>query len=136
MTTTDAEIEMLKRDVSCATLLERLPPPWTLDKRESTRQALKYRRGAGEILIVNHDQRGWWDPQSDARGDVCSLVQHLDRSLHFGHVRQVLRRFAGVAPSFPGGSPFQQGCRSAWAPAVRWDASGPDCGKVRPGGTT
>ena len=101
MTATDAEIETLKRDVSCATLLERLPPPWTLDKRESTRQALKYRRGNGEILIVNHDQRGWWDPHGDARGDVCTLVQHLDRSLHFGHVRQVLRRFAGVAPSFP-----------------------------------
>ena len=96
MTATDAEIETLKRDVSCATLLERLPPPWTLDKRESTRHALKYRRNAGEILIVNHDQRGWWDPHSDARGDVCSLVKHLDRSLHFGHVRQVLRRFEVV----------------------------------------
>ena len=119
MTATDAEIETLKRDVSCATLLERLPPPWTLDKRESTRHALKYRRGAGEILIVNHDQRGWWDPHSDARGDVCSLVQHLDRSLHFGHVRQVLRRFAGVAPSFPEALRSSKAAAGV-APAVRW----------------
>ena len=117
--TIDAEIEALKREVSCATLLERLPPPWTLDKRESTRQALKYRRGAGEILIVNHDQRGWWDPQSDARGDVCSLVQHLDRSLHFGHVRQVLRRFAGVAPSFPEAL-RSSNAAAGMAPAARW----------------
>ena len=121
MTATDAEIETLKRDVSCATLLERLPPPWTLDKRESTRQALKYRRGAGEILIVNHDQRGWWDPHSDARGDVCSLVQHLDRSLHFGHVRQVLRRFAGVAPSFPEALRSSRAVAGV-APALRWGA--------------
>ena len=121
MTITDAEIETLKQDVSCATLLEHLPPPWTLDKRESTRQALKYRRGAGEILIVNHDQRGWWDPHSDARGDVCSLIQHLDRSLHFGHVRQVLRRFAGVAPSFPGALRTSKAAVGV-APAVRWAA--------------
>lgn len=101
MTTTDAEIETLKREVSCATMLEHLPPPLTLHKGESTRHALKYRRGAGEILIVNHDQRGWWDPMSDARGDARCIMQRLDRSLYFGQVRQALRRFAGVAPSFP-----------------------------------
>ena len=32
------------------------------DRAESSRASLKYRRGEGEIVIVNHDGRGWWDP--------------------------------------------------------------------------
>lgn len=97
----DSELEQFRTGVNCAALLERLPPPWRLDSRESTRRALKYRRGEGEVLIVNHDGRGWWDPQSTARGDIFTLVQFLDPSLNFGQVRQVLRRFVGVVPTFP-----------------------------------
>jgi len=26
-------------------------------------------------VIVNHDGRGWWDPASEAKGDIFSLVQ-------------------------------------------------------------
>ena len=74
---------------------------WRLDRKGARARALKYRRGEGEILIVNHDGRGWWDPQGAAKGDVFDLVQHLDPSLNFGQVRQVLRRFVGVAPTFP-----------------------------------
>lgn len=101
MAALDRELETLKREVSCAALLEQLAPTWKLDGRESTRSSLKYRRGEGEVLIVNHNQRGWWDPLSSAKGDVCSLVQHLDRSLNLGQVRQLLRRFIGVSPTFP-----------------------------------
>jgi hypothetical protein len=97
----DAELDLFRTTVNCATLLERLAPPWRLDRRESTRQALKYRRGKGEILIVNHDGRGWWDPLSAAKGDIFDLVQFLDPSLNFGQVRQVLRPFVGLAPAFP-----------------------------------
>ena len=97
----DEEVERLRVGVNCATLQEKLAPGWTLDQRESTRRALKYRRCGGEILIVNHDGRGWWDPLSDAKGDVFNLAQHLDRSLNFGQGRQVLRRFVGIAPSYP-----------------------------------
>jgi hypothetical protein len=97
----NAEIERLKAGVSCAVLLERLPPVWRLDRAESTRHSLKYRRGDGEILIVNHDGRGWWDPLSDRKGDIFTLVRHLDPSLTFGEARRVLRDFAGVAPAFP-----------------------------------
>ena len=68
MSEQDAEIEWLKASVSCAALLERLPPVWRLDRAESTRRSLKYRRGEGEIVIVNHDGRGWWDPLSDGQG--------------------------------------------------------------------
>ena len=32
---------------------------------------------------------------------MFDLVQHLDPGLNFGQVRQVLRRFVGVPPSFP-----------------------------------
>ena len=69
----DAELELFRLGVSCAALLERLPPPWRLDRTGSTRRVLKYRRGRGEVLIVNHDGRGWWDPHSAAKGEVLRL---------------------------------------------------------------
>jgi hypothetical protein len=97
----DAELELFRREVSCAALLKRWPAGWRLDRRESTRRALKYRRGEGEILIINHDGHGWWDPQSAAKGDVFDLAQHLDPSLNLGQVRKELRRLVGVAPAFP-----------------------------------
>src|SRR6516162_1801473 len=97
----DAELEQFRRGVNCAALLEGWSPSWRLDRRESTRRALKYRREEGEVLIVNHDGRGWWDPQSTAKGDIFDLVQYLDPNLNFGQVRRELRRFVGVAPTFP-----------------------------------
>jgi hypothetical protein len=54
----DAELEQFRRGVNCAALLEGWSPSWRLDRRESTRRALKYRREEGEVLIVNHDGRG------------------------------------------------------------------------------
>jgi hypothetical protein len=97
----DEEKEYLRENVSCAVVLERMPPVWQLDIKESTRDSLKYRRGEGEIVIVNHGGRGWWDPKSTAKGDVFSLVQYLDPGLNFGAVRRVLRPLAGLAPEFP-----------------------------------
>ena len=101
MTQYDPEIEELREKVHCAVVLERTPPPWKLDRKESTKLSLKYRRGKGEILIVSHAGRGWWDPMSDAKGDVFRLVQRLEPGLSFGHVRKRLRAFAGLSPSFP-----------------------------------
>ena len=97
----DAELNHMRASVSCAVLLERLPPPWRLDKRQSTRRCLKYRRAEGEILLVTHEGRGWWDPCSAAKGDVFRLVQFLEPSLSFGEVRKVLRPFIGLNPSYP-----------------------------------
>ena len=77
-TMSDPEIEELRDKVHCAVVLERTPPPWKLDRKESTKLSLKYRRGKGEILIVSHGGRGWWDPTSDAKGDVFGLVQRLE----------------------------------------------------------
>ena len=118
----DSEIETLKRDVSCAALLERQTPAWKLDYRQSTKRALKYRRNEGEVLIVNHDERGWWDPQSSAKGDVFLLVQHLEPGLNFGQVRQLLRRFIGVAPSFPAALRTSMSVGADRPLSERWDA--------------
>ena len=93
------EIARLKAAVHCATVLERATPPWRLDRRTSTPSALKYRRGEGEVIIVNHGGRGWWDPTHPAaKGDVFDLVQHLEPGLSFGAVRQRLRALAGITP--------------------------------------
>jgi len=97
----DEEIAWLKAHVNCAALLERLPPVWRLDRAESTRRSLKYRRGEGEIVIVNHDGRGWWDPLSDRKGDIFTLVRHLEPGLTFPEARRVLHDFVGIAPAFP-----------------------------------
>jgi hypothetical protein len=101
MTGYDPELERLRASVHCGALLERSAPPWRLDRVESTVRSLKYRRSEGEILIVNHGGRGWWDPQSEAKGDVFDLVQHLDPRLNFGQVRQVLRAYMNIPPTYP-----------------------------------
>ena len=49
----DPEIEDLRDKVHCAVVLERMPPSWKLDRKQSTKLSLKYRRGKGEILIVS-----------------------------------------------------------------------------------
>jgi hypothetical protein len=103
--------------------------PWRLDKRESTRRAMKYRRAEGEILIVTHEGRGWWDPQSSAQGDIFDLVQYLDPSLNFGRVRQVLRRFVGMAPRYEPTDRTRKGKKADRPVADRFN----DRPKVRPG---
>lgn len=97
----DAELEQIRAAVSCAVLLERQLLPWQLDKKQSTRRCLKYRRAESEILLVTHEGRGWWDPGSTARGDVFSLVQYLNPGLNFGEVRKLLRPFIGLSPTYP-----------------------------------
>ena len=128
----DAELDLFRTTINCATLLERLAPGWRLDRRESTRRALKYRRAKGEILIVNHDGRGWWDPLSAAKGDIFDLVQFLDPSLTFGQVRQVLRPFVGVAPTFPEASRPTKRTAPDRPLAERWQLRS----RLRPGSPT
>jgi len=94
------EVEELRAGVNCAMVLEKATPPWLLDPKESSERCLKYRRRAGEIVIVTHGGAGWWDPNSDAKGDVFRLVQHLEPSLNFGEVRKLLRPLAGIRPEF------------------------------------
>jgi hypothetical protein len=125
MSEQDKEIEQLKAGLSCAVLLERLPPVWQLDRAESTRRSLKYRRGAGEILIVNHDGHGWWDPLSDHKGDIFSLVRHLDPGLSFGGACRLLRDFIGIAPAFPEAVRTRRTRGSHRPVAERWERCRP-----------
>ena len=125
----DAELDQFRQGVSCAVLLERATPPWQLDHKGSTRRALKYRRHEGEVVIVNHDGRGWWDPQGSAKGDVFDLVQFLDPSLNFGQVRKVLRPFVGISPTYPEVLPKHETSQGERPLPERW-ASRP---RLRPG---
>ena len=74
------EIEALREQVRCETVLE--ISGFALDHRESTRRAIKYRKGA-EIVIVTHAGRGWFDPLGDEKGDVFALVVRLERLSFF-----------------------------------------------------
>ena len=122
MSRQEEEVERLKASVSCAALLEHLTPTWRLDRAESTRRSLKYRRGAGEIVIVTHGGRGWWDPLSEAKGDIFTLVRHFDPGLSFAEAQRVLRGFVGLAPVFP--EALRTGRTRAGLPtpvALRWE---------------
>ena len=111
------EVEELRAGVNCATVLEKATPPWLLDRKESSERCLKYRRAAGEIVIVTHGGVGWWDPNSDAKGDVldssstssraaisarserCAALGRGSTRFHAGRARARQAR-----PSNPGGS--------------------------------
>lgn len=95
-TLTDADRDAIKSGVSCALLLEQ--HGYALDKRESTRACLKYRRAAGEIIIVNHEGRGWWDTGSQEKGDVFALARRLLPDTGFRQVCVALGGLVGVQP--------------------------------------
>lgn len=92
------DIETMRERVSCAAVLER--GGWKIDTRESTRRAVKYRRGDGEIVIVIHEGKGWFDPLSEAKGDVFSLVIHLD-GVGFAKALDQVGGLVGFVPSEP-----------------------------------
>ena len=115
MSEQDKDIEWLKASVSCAVLLERLPPVWRLDRGESSRASLKYRRAPNEILIVNHDGRGWWDPLSDAKGDIFVSIRRVAR-------RSLLRRRAQL---------FSERASSTAATRAGAERNGPRFERVR-----
>lgn len=91
------DIEELKERVPCAAVLEKAG--FAIDLKESTRKAVKYRRG-DEIIIVIHGGKGWFDPLSDVKGDVFSLVEHLDE-IGFAEVLQRVSELVGFVPSEP-----------------------------------
>ncbi|MGO4339373.1 DUF3991 domain-containing protein [Labrys sp. KB_33_2] len=90
--------ELLKAKVLCSVLLE--TRGWKIDLRESTSKAAKYRRSEGEIIIVIHQGRGWFDPLSDAKGDVFSLARHLGAA-DFAAAIQCVSELVGFVPRAP-----------------------------------
>jgi hypothetical protein len=91
------EIEELRDRVSCAAALEKAG--FAIDLKESTRRAVKYRRD-DDIIIVIHDGRGWFDPLSEAKGDVFSLVEHLD-NVGFSEGLERVAELTSFVPSEP-----------------------------------
>ncbi|MUZ66344.1 DUF3991 and toprim domain-containing protein [Agrobacterium vitis] len=68
------DIEELRARVGCAAVLEH--EGFAIDRKETTRRAVKFRRD-DDIVIVIHDDRGWFDARSDAKGDVFALASYL-----------------------------------------------------------
>ncbi|CAN7701983.1 DUF3991 and toprim domain-containing protein (plasmid) [Aminobacter sp. NyZ550] len=91
------DLEELRGKVPCSAVLEEVG--FALDLKESTRKAMKYRRGA-EIMIVIHDGKGWFDPLGDDKGDVFSLVEHL-RGVRFVEAMHEVASLIGFVPSHP-----------------------------------
>lgn len=92
-----ADIEALKVRVPCAVVLDQAG--FAIDIKESTRRAVKYRRG-DDIVIVIHGGKGWFDPLSDAKGDVFSLVDHL-QAVSFTQALQCVAELACFVPREP-----------------------------------
>lgn len=92
-----ADLEELRGKVACGAVLE--TAGFAVDVKESTRRAVKYRRG-DDIIIVIHNGQGWFDPLSDAKGDVFRLVEHLD-DLPFAAALYVVADLVGFVPAAP-----------------------------------
>jgi hypothetical protein len=92
------DLEDLRDKVSCSAVLE--TDGWKMDRKESSKGAVKYRRGVGEIVIVTHHGKGWFDPMSDAKGDVFSLSEHLG-SFGFVEALEQVSELVGFVPLQP-----------------------------------
>ena len=111
------ELEELRERVSCAVMLEQAD--FAVDVRESTRKAVKYRRGA-EIIIVIHEGRGWFDPLSDAKGDVFRLAEHLD-GVSFVTALDRVASLVGFISKEPVWSSPPRGSAPTGSMPQRWD---------------
>ncbi|ANK77627.1 hypothetical protein FA04_34070 (plasmid) [Ensifer adhaerens] len=89
------DIERLRETVRCEVALE--TSGFALDPKESTKRAMKYRRGS-EIIIVTHSGKGWFDPLGEEKGDVFGLVVHLERCAFLEACARVAA-LAGMEPS-------------------------------------
>ena len=91
------DVEYLKERVPCAAVLEKAG--FAIDVKESTHRAVKHRRGE-DIIIVIHDGKGWFDPLSDAKGDVFSLIRRL-HDVAFAEALERAAELVGFVPTEP-----------------------------------
>ncbi|CCM80117.1 MULTISPECIES: DUF3991 and toprim domain-containing protein [Rhizobium] len=112
------EIEALRDAVSCAAVLEQAG--FAIDVKESTRRAVKFRRSS-EIVIVTHQGRGWFDPLSEAKGDVFGLVEHLDRA-SFHEAIEKVAALVGFEISAPEWKSLSAADKSDLSLTDRWRA--------------
>lgn len=113
-----SEVEDLKERVSCAAALERAG--FAIDLKESTRRAIKHRRG-DDIVIVIHEGKGWFDPRSEAKGDVFSLIQHLD-GVAFPEALVRAADLVGFVPAEPSWTRGSRDREPLVPPCKRWCA--------------
>lgn len=92
------DLDDLRDKVPCGAVLE--TDGWKMDRKESSKRAVKYRRGKGEIVIVTHAGKGWFDPMSEAKGDVFSLSEHLG-SFGFVEAMERVGELVGFVSSRP-----------------------------------
>lgn len=111
-------IERLREQVTCAAVLENAQ--FAVDAKESTRRAVKYRRG-GEIIIVTHKGRGWFDPLSDRKGDVFELAKYLDR-VGFREGFDRVAELVGFMPSLPASRPSSSKSDTDISLSERWQS--------------
>ncbi len=91
------DIEELRDRVGCSAVLER--QGFAVDRKESTRRAVKYRRD-DDIIIVIHDDKGWFDARSDAKGDVFDLAGYL-HDIGFADALVVVGGLVSFQPAAP-----------------------------------
>ncbi|NTE84578.1 DUF3991 domain-containing protein [Agrobacterium tumefaciens] len=91
------DIEELRARVGCAAVLEH--EGFAIDRKESTRRAVKFRRD-DDIIIVIHDDRGWFDARSDAKGDVFALAGYLC-GIGFAEALATIADLAAFQPTAP-----------------------------------
>ncbi|MFK4259141.1 DUF3991 and toprim domain-containing protein [Agrobacterium tumefaciens] len=113
---TKLQVEELRGKVSCGTVLEQAG--FAIDVKESTRRAVKHRRGT-EIIIVNHEGKGWFDPLSDAKGDVFALLEHLEGVGFLESLKRVAH-LVGYDLAEPEWRPFQKSGGSFDPTSERW----------------
>ncbi|WP_107676199.1 DUF3991 and toprim domain-containing protein [Agrobacterium sp. LAD9] len=111
------EIEELRSRVPCTAVLAKAG--FAIDLKESTRRAVKYRRDR-EIIIIIHDGHGWFDPFSEAKGDVFSLVAHLD-GVGFTRARDRVAELIGYVPQETGRRMVDRARGPNLAIAERWN---------------
>jgi Protein of unknown function (DUF3991)/Toprim-like len=122
------DLEDLRDKVSCSAVLE--TDGWKMDRKESSKGAAKYRRGKGEIAIVTHSGKGWFDPMSDAKGDVFALSEHLG-SCGFVEALERVSELVGFVPSQPvWKKPIHD--KTVSSVATRWNARP----RIKPGSAT
>ncbi|XUY30270.1 DUF3991 and toprim domain-containing protein (plasmid) [Agrobacterium sp. rho-8.1] len=89
------DIEELRAQVGCTVVLGH--EGFTIDRKESTRRAVKFRRD-DDIIVVIHDDRGWFDARSDAKGDVFALASYL-RGIGFTEALTVVGDLVAFQPT-------------------------------------
>ncbi|WP_247644462.1 MULTISPECIES: DUF3991 and toprim domain-containing protein [Brucella] len=114
-------VEELRERVNCALVLE--AAGFAIDKRESTPRAVKWRRRK-EIIIVIYNGKGWFDPTSDAKGDVFGLIEWL-HGVPFTTALDEAARLSAFAPTRPEWKPATPRRRSDTSILHRWQLRRP-----------